>query len=214
MLEKQPANSGERECDAESQVTTTLLSGLCKPKETARFEASWGRFHGKYARIIARWCQSKWGLRANAADDVAADVMLRILRAMKNGKYKRKGRFRGWIYTITRNAVVDYWETENRHRHGCDESVLANVEARKDLAKRLQEEFDLELLVEAQRRAREQVSVRDWDIFVALTERGEKPVDVGVRHGMERNAVYTTKRRVLLALQNELQTLEANGIEP
>lgn len=197
----------------EFRTSSTLLRGLRNVQDSEHFEASWRRFHRKYAVIVAHWCESNWGLGAADADDIAADVMVKVLRTIKRFQYRRTGSFRAWMYTVTRRAVIDYWNSERHSRHTGSAAVLNSLQAREDLLQRLNEEFDMELLAEARRRVEGELNPRDWTVFVALTEQGKSPTELADAYQLTRNHVDNIKLRVLQALREQIRNLEASGID-
>ena len=50
----------------------------------------------------------KWGLQPSDADDVAQQVLLKLLTAMKKYRYDSTASFRGWLKTVTHNAWIDF----------------------------------------------------------------------------------------------------------
>lgn len=196
-----------------SQTSSTMLSGLRDSGQPEVFEDCWRRFQGKYLVVITRWCEKKWHLNPDDADDVAAEVMIKVLRTIKRFQYDRNQSFRAWIYTVTRTAVVDYWRQQQRNPQTVSHAMLADTVSRDDLIERMQREFDFEILSEARRRVQSSTSERDWSIFVALTETGELPAELAARHGMKRNAVDNVKLRVLKGLRSEIQKLESTGMD-
>ncbi|MCO6456684.1 MAG: sigma-70 family RNA polymerase sigma factor [Pirellulaceae bacterium] len=195
-------------------TSTTLLRNLREYDCPEQFEAAWRRFHQKYVAIIVRWCERRWGLEPEAADDVAAEVMIKVLRSIRQFHYRKDGSFRAWLFTVTRRAMIDYARSERRVPGGCGDVGLNELEARDDLLQRLQKEFDLELLAEARRRVAAEASVRDWGIFQALTEQGRPPQQVADELGLNRNHVDTIKDRVLRRLRQQIRELEEHGIQP
>jgi RNA polymerase sigma factor (sigma-70 family) len=198
---------------SEFRTSSTLLRGLGNVQDPEQFEASWRRFHRKYAVIVAHWCESNWGLGPADADDIAADVMVKVLRTIKRFQYRRTGSFRAWMYTVTRRAVIDYWNSERHARHTHSADALNSLQAREDLLQRLNEEFDMELLAEARRRVEREAGPRDWTIFVELTEQGRSPVELAEAYQLTRNHVDNIKLRVLNALRQEIRLLEAAGMD-
>lgn len=195
-------------------TSTTLLRNLREYDCPEQFEAAWRRFHQKYVAIIVHWCEKRWGLEPEAADDVAAEVMIKVLRSIRRFQYRKDGSFRAWLFTVTRRAMIDYERTERRVPGGCGDTGLNELEARDDLLQRLQREFDLELLVEARRRVAAESNGRDWGVFVALTEQGQTPQQVAGELGITRNHVDTIKERILRRLREQVCDLEENGIQP
>ena len=52
---------------------------------------------------------------ANAADDLAQDVFLRVVQ--KAGDFKHEARFSTWLYTIARNLSIDHLRKMSLRRH-------------------------------------------------------------------------------------------------
>lgn len=69
----------------------------------------------EFARLIApdvsTWCRFAAG---NGADDLAQDVMIRILSALE--RYRGDAPARLWALSITRRAAVDHYRSTSRRR--------------------------------------------------------------------------------------------------
>jgi DNA-directed RNA polymerase specialized sigma24 family protein len=86
--------------------------------------------------------------------------------------------------------------------------VLAGVEARDDLARHLEDEFDLELLREAMLRASKRVEPLTWQAFRLVVEDGLSSHEAARRLGVRVAKVYVAKSRVQALVKLELQALE------
>ena len=86
--------------------------------------------------------------------------------------------------------------------------VLSDLEARVDLARRLGEEFDLELLEAATRIVRDRVEPKTWDAYFLTAVQGCRAADVAARLGMRVGSVYQAKSSVIQMLQDEVHRLE------
>src|SRR5947207_2353024 len=73
------------------------------------------------------------------------------------------------------------------------------------------EQFDLELLEEAQRRVRLRVEPHTWEVFRLLTFEALPGAEAAARVGMKVSAAYVAKSKVQKMLQEELGRLEAAG---
>lgn len=51
--------------------------------------------------------------RRDAAEDIFQEVFIKY--AMKPSLYKPKQKFRAWIFSVARNAAIDYFRSEKRH---------------------------------------------------------------------------------------------------
>lgn len=171
----------------------------------------WGRFVDRYAGLIDKWCRS-WGLQESDRSDVSQDVLLSLSKAMRDFEYDQSRSFRAWLKTVTRNAWTA-WSKKNERPgrgHG-DPAVLRSiysVEARDDLSKRLEAEYDAELMELAILRVRMRVQPRTWDAFQRTAVEGQTAADVAAQLNMQVAHVYVARSEVKKALHAEIQKLE------
>jgi RNA polymerase sigma factor (sigma-70 family) len=174
--------------------------------------AAWHDFVERYGPNIYGWCR-KWGLQEADAQDVTQNVLIRLVRKLHQFHYDpTKGKFRGWLRTVTQHAWSDYLEIRRETPLGGGDSttmdILQSVAARADLQEALAESYDLELLAEAQARVRLQVTPRDWQIFQSLALEGRAGPDVAHELDMKVTAVLMAKSRVQKKLRDEVRRLE------
>ena len=98
-------------------VCQTRQSLLLKLKEQGD-EASWREFYTIYGRMILGYAL-RHQLTHSEAEDVTQDVCVKLFRRILSFDYSpEQGRFRGWLKTITRHAVIDFLRRrECRARH-------------------------------------------------------------------------------------------------
>ena len=75
---------------------------------------AWQEFDTIYEPLVFRIAISK-GLQPADADDLVQEVMTRVAKSV--GKWdpnSGKGSFRGWISTIARNLVIDFFKQNQR----------------------------------------------------------------------------------------------------
>jgi RNA polymerase sigma-70 factor (ECF subfamily) len=194
--------------DAGSSTGSTLLVLLNSPADVA----AWSAFERRYGPKIHDWCRRR-GVQEADAQDVSQEVLATLVRKLPEFAYDpAKGTFRGWLRTVTLNALSHYLQAQRRpgqaSGHPADLDALASVEAHEDLLHHLRESFDHELLAEAQARVRRQVSPRDWRIFVELAVEGRSGREVAEPLGMTVGAVLMAKARVQDRLRKEVRRLE------
>ncbi len=119
-----------------------------------------------------------------------------------------KGRFRGWLKTVTHNLMAEAEEGCAVRSAGDDHNPLDLVEAGEDLAARLAAEFDLELLEQAKERVRGRVEPQTWSAYVATAEEWRKPAEVARELGMKVGAVFQAKHSVIALLRREIEILQ------
>jgi RNA polymerase sigma-70 factor (ECF subfamily) len=101
---------------------------------------------------IQAWCRN-WGLQEADAQDVRQQVLLELAEKMRTFTYDPTLSFLQWLKNVTRNTWSDWIRQRERRRDrtGEDEvpTLLEQMPVREDLARRLEEQYDQELLVEA-----------------------------------------------------------------
>src|SRR5579872_5076821 len=146
----------------DSQTSPTLLGRLAA---TPLDQAAWSEFVDRYSPRLIQWCRA-WGLQEADTLDVSQMVLTKLARRLRRFEYDPARRFRGWLRTLVKSAAMDAMADRKRAvgRGTADLAErLASAEARDDLARRLEAEFDLELLEAATAVVRARVTARTWD---------------------------------------------------
>jgi RNA polymerase sigma-70 factor (ECF subfamily) len=147
---------------------STRASLLERLRQDPTDQQAWSQFVRCYGPKIFGWCR-RWGLQEADAHDVTQNVLTVLAVRMKTFTYDPALRFRGWLHTVTRHAWSAF--TENRRQavpvsgDTCLGGLLETVEAREDLVRRLEEQFDHELLELALARTRQRVEPHTWEAF-------------------------------------------------
>jgi RNA polymerase sigma-70 factor (ECF subfamily) len=191
----------------ESKTSATLLARL---RQVPADQAAWAQFTERYGRKIYAWCR-RWSLQEAEAEDVTQDVLLKLAEKMQTFVYDPAKSFRAWLKTIARHAWSDYWSGRKAVvAAGGSQALelLQTVEARDDLVRRLEEEFDRELLDEAMARVRARVVPRTWEAFERTALQGQPGAEVGQALGMKVATVFVARSKVQKMLQEEMQKLE------
>jgi len=193
----------------EGDTRITLLGRLRLSPDDA---AAWSEFVELYGRAIYGWCRN-WGLQQTDAEDVTQDVFVNLAVRMRNFSYDPNQSFRAWLKTVVHNQVINYLTRHRRAVQGrggesaCE--LLAAVEARDDLARRLHETFDQELLQIATARVQLRVDSKTWEAFHLLANEGRSGAEVAKHLGMEVGTVFVARSRVQRMLKDEVARLES-----
>ena len=116
---------------------------------------------------------------------------------------------------FTSQAVQGAQELSPLPAQACaSQERLASLEAREDLIRRLEEEFDLELLEAATRIVRRRVTPQTWEAYQLTTSGGLSGAEAADRLGMSVAAVFMAKSSVKGMLQEQIRTLEAHSTPP
>jgi RNA polymerase sigma-70 factor (ECF subfamily) len=194
----------------ESQTSATLLARL---RQVPADQAAWVQFTERYGRKIYAWCR-RWNLQRADAEDLTQDVLLKLAEKMQTFDYDPTKSFRGWLKTIARHAWSDSWSGRNAAvAAGGSQALelLQTVEAREDLVRRLEEDFDHELLDEAMARVRMRVRPRTWEAFARTALQGQSGAEAAQGLGMKVATVFVARSKVQKMLQEEMQKLDEPG---
>jgi RNA polymerase sigma factor (sigma-70 family) len=168
-------------------------------------QQAWAEFERRYRPMIRGWCRH-WFPRET--EDRVQDVYCKLVDRMKTFEYDpAKGRFRGWLKTLTNRLMADVKRAAPRIVPD-GEAHLAEAEAREDLFDRLAAEYDLELLEMAKDTVRGRVTKPTWTAYIEVAERGRKPAEVASELGISVGAVYQARFHVITALGREIEKLQ------
>jgi RNA polymerase sigma-70 factor (ECF subfamily) len=191
----------------------TLLERLARSGD--QDQTAWAEFVHHYGAKIYRWCLH-WKLQEADAQDVTQLVLTKLAKRMRTFVYDPGSSFRAWLKTVARHAWQDFQTQRERPGRGTGDSVvhqvLESIEAREDLVRSLEEEFDHELLEEAMRRVRLRVEPHSWEAFRLHALEGLSTPEVAQRLQMRVTNVYKARASVLAKLQQEREALEARQL--
>jgi RNA polymerase sigma-70 factor (ECF subfamily) len=189
------------------RTSTTLLGRLALfPFD----QAAWEEFVGRYGPAVLGWCR-QWGAQEADALDVSQLVLAKLAMKMRDFTYDRSRRFRSWLRTVAHNAWRDSLDARRPDGASGESEVLERLhglEARDDLVRRLEEQFDLELLEEASGRVRERVEPRTWRAYELTAVEGLSGAEAAGQLGLSIVAVFTAKASILRKLREEIRRLE------
>lgn len=173
---------------------------------------AWEEFVRRYGRQILHWCRH-WRLQEADAEDVAQTVLLRVAKQMHAFRYDPARSFRAWLKTVAHAAWCDWLEAQKRQARGSGDSrvldLLGSVEARDDLLRTLDAEYDRELFEAAAAQVRLRVAPATWDAFRLTALEGQPAAVAAEQLGIKVATVFVAKGRVQKMLQECVQALEA-----
>jgi RNA polymerase sigma-70 factor (ECF subfamily) len=174
---------------------------------------AWAEFVHRYGPLILRWCR-RWKLQEADAQDVTQTVLLRLADKLRTFTYDPGKSFRAYLRTVAHYVWCDFLESRKRPDAGSGDSqvlqLLDTTAARDDLATRLTEEFDQELLEAASQSVRLRVEPRTWEAFQLTAIEGVSSVEAAGRLGMNVPAVYKAKSKVQQMLQQIVRQLDGD----
>ncbi|HVK13031.1 MAG TPA: sigma-70 family RNA polymerase sigma factor [Gemmataceae bacterium] len=191
---------------------STSASLLGRLRRSPADEGAWREFVARYGRRIFHWCR-QWGLQDADAEDVTQNVLAVLAERLRSFEYDAQRSFRAWLKTVAHHAWGKHAARLARPGRGAGEaeapSPLATVEARDDLAARLEAELDRELLDLAMLRVAHRVEPQTWQAFTLTAIDGLSGADAAARLGVPVAMVYVGRSRIQKMLKEELRLLEA-----
>jgi RNA polymerase sigma-70 factor (ECF subfamily) len=198
--------------DGSSERTSPTLLGRLRTSPAD--QEAWRAFVERYGPRIYAWCR-RWNLPEQDAQDVTQNVLARLVEALRRFQYDSSRSFRGWLQTLTHHAWYDFVTARGRGGATGDTETLRyleTVEAREDLAAKLAEEFDQEVLEQAMKRVQAIVLPTHWDAFRLTALEGLSGAEAAERTGMQVATVYVIRGKVQKQIQEEVQALESADV--
>ena len=190
---------------------TTRVSLLERIGNASPPEAAWEDFVRVYGPAVHRWCRGH-GLQPVDAADVAQEVLVRFWRQSARFRYRPGSKFRGYLRAIVRGAVADWHGDRSRAPAWVDSTFahLAETPARDDLAARIEEAFDTELVARAMAEVRNRVQPHTWRAFERQLFDERPGTEVAAELGVDVNVVYVARHKVTRMLRETVARLEAD----
>jgi RNA polymerase sigma-70 factor (ECF subfamily) len=182
-------------------------------------QAAWAEFLEIYEPFVYRLARNK-GLQDADARDLCQDVFRAVASAIERwDPDPAKGRFRGWLFRIARNLIVNFLAAEGRHARGSGRTSIHELlesQAAKD--PRAENEFAAEFKRRAfhwaAERVREEFADTTWQAFWKTGVENQPVAGVAKELKMTAGAVYIARSRVLARIRQRVEELTADtGLE-
>jgi RNA polymerase sigma factor (sigma-70 family) len=174
---------------------------------------AWREFVRLYAPLVYGF-----GRKRGLQDADAADLMQEVFRAVAAAAGRlnydpRRGSFRGWLYTVTRNKLYNFLDGrqrrvtpsgDSREQQRLDEQPAPGD----DPSALWDREYERRLFAHAAEQVRGEFQEATWRAFWMTAVDGRSPKEVGDALGMSPGAVYVAKSRVLARLREQVRQLE------
>lgn len=185
-------------------TSVSLLERLRGPDR----EEAWAELVARYGPPVYQWFL-RWRLQPADAADLVQEVFVRLVRRMPEFRYDDRRSFRAYLKTLARYAWCDLQERSRSAGPGkAGMEELEEVTAREDLERRLEEQFDHELLNEAMALVATRVNGSTWEAFRLQAIEGLPATEVAGRLAMKIASVYKARSNILRMLREAVQELE------
>ena len=192
--------------DATPSTRPSLLVRL----RDAQDERAWAEFASIYSPLIYRLARRK-----GFQDADAADLVQEVLRAVASAIDRwepdpARGSFRGWLFRIARNLMINFLASQRRHPRGVGGvDVPGILDLQSDPSQEDSALFDLEykrqLFRWASDRIRDEFQPTTWAAFWKTWVEGRKPKDVAEELEMGVGAIYMARSRVVARLRGVIE---------
>jgi RNA polymerase sigma factor (sigma-70 family) len=197
------------------QSPATRASLLVRLRDPLDKEA-WGQFVELYAPVVYGFARKR-GLQDADAADLMQEVFRSVAGAAGRLEYDpKRGSFRGWLYTVTRNKIYTFLDSQRRQVRGSGDSGAqqrleeqAHPDGTDDV---WDQEYERSAFEWAAERVRGEFQEATWQAFWLTAVEGQSAKDVGRRLGMSPGAVYVAKSRVIARLREEVRELEQEQV--
>jgi RNA polymerase sigma factor (sigma-70 family) len=198
--------SGER-------THVTFIVGLVR-QEPDR----WAQLDSVYRPMLLAFLKGL-GLSSPDADNVTSDVYIKVYRTIHTFD-RSKCRFRTWLFTIARNAMIDQARRRTSYRNALDgwaRNVLRATESDSCVMERQWRRVHREkVLAHALNVVRSEVSPKAWKYFYGRVCLGRPAAEVAV-DGDTTNCVFVHSSKVMKKVREvclELDEDIGRGFEP
>lgn len=182
----------------------TLIAKLRNPQDAE----AWAEFTNIYQPLIFRICLTR-GLQYADATDVTQDVLAKVAGVIESFSADQQGAtFRGWLYRITRNLVVDFFRQRQKNPLVQAGRVFELTEANDPtVAESLefQKEFQRQIFWLVAQEVKPSVKPKTWRAFWQSEIENRPIAQVAAELQMTTGAVYVARSRVLARLKREVE---------
>lgn len=167
-------------------------------------QQAWGEFLEIYRPLVYRLAVAK-GLQHADAEDIVQQVFTSVAGALDRWQPDRaRARFRTWLTTIARNAIVNALTRRTADRASgetVERELLAQQASDDPESQLLLLEARREIFQWAARRVREEFDPATWDAFWLTAVEGREVDEVATLIDKKRGAIYAARSRVMRRLK-------------
>lgn len=174
-------------------------------------QLAWHEFVGVFSPLVYGWCLQRRVPHVDA-EEISQEVFRKVLLNLDRFRRDRPGdSFRGWLWTITRNTLLDF---AKRQREKVVGGTTWNDHVQHIRDPYSDDDCDLEseappprigkLYERVLKIVQPSISEKRWKAFLAVVVDARPAAEVALELGMSRNAVYVARSTIMKRLRNEL----------
>jgi len=195
--------------NASPSTRYSLLLRIKDPQD----HAAWVEFVEIYEPLVYRIARQK-GLQDADARNMCQEVFQAVAKSARHWTQDaHPGSFRGWLFRVARNSIVDLFRQQRRQARGTGDTdvqrQLENLAANEDECKHSTEsEYRRHLLDVAARSVESEFSASTWQAFWLTAVESREVAQVAQELGMSPGAVYIARSRVMARLCRRVKQIE------
>ena len=176
-------------------------------------DRAWAECVEIYTPLVHRLARHR-GLQEADAADIAQEVFRILARSIHRFDVSpEKGSFRGWLFRVARNLLIDFLAREgDRVRGSGDDYIERWLEEQPAPSPEDSAWFDLEyrrrLFDWAAAKVQAEVSATEWQAFALTTIDGRPAPEVAARLATSVGTIYSYKSRVMSRLRRLVEGVE------
>jgi RNA polymerase sigma factor (sigma-70 family) len=180
-----------------------------------RSDDAWAEFLTIYEQSICHYCRSK-GLQDADARDVTQNVLAAVAKRVDCWDTDpAKGTFRGWLFSVAHNIVVDSLADRRRHATASGETLVAQLlsdvaDSDTPDASAFWLEYRRLMFQRVAEQVKREVRETTWRSFWMTAIGGQKPEQVAEELGISVGSVYTAKCRIVARIRAKVAELDVD----
>ena len=184
----------------------TRLSLLVQLRDRQNDQA-WKTFVELYTPLVYGYCRH-CRLQPHDAADVTQEVFARVVHAIAKFDYEpRRGRFRDWLGTITRNEIARLAGKRKSERATCYSATEWTQPEPSESDTGWSEVVQAHVMQVALQRSQQHFEPVTWRAFELAWLQNQRTATVAEQLDMSTDKIYVAKSRVLKRLREEVLAL-------
>ena len=193
--------------------TPTTRPSLLVRLRNHQDQQSWEEFYGIYQPLVFRMAR-KQGLQEADASELTQEVFIAVASAIERwDPNPQRGSFRGWLFRIARNLMINWLAYRRRHPTGTGGSNIQKLlaeqpDANPEDSAVFDQEYRRQAFAWAAEEIRPEFHVSTWAAFWLTSVENQSAAEAAKKLEITPGAVYIARSRVMARLRQKIETLE------
>jgi RNA polymerase sigma-70 factor (ECF subfamily) len=176
----------------------------------AHDDPAWREFVAIYEPLIYRLGR-RGGLQHADALELTQEALLAVAKSIDRWDTDPcRGSFRGWLYRVSRNLLINFMTRQRRHPQGVGDTdfqllLAQQPDARSEETSRFEVEYRRRLFQWAVEEVRDDFQDKTWNAFWNTCVLGRSVKEVAAALDLTVGAVYVARSRVMARLKKRIE---------